>query len=76
MDLAGIITSQIVHWRAFLSYYTKGGGCWKIVDFILCNTYLCVQCTMYRKYSLENKVPQKGVESEDEMSHKYEGPVP
>ena len=36
-----------------------------ISNFILCNYHLLPQWVMYGKVSLENKIPQKGVVSEE-----------
>ena len=43
-----------------------------ITNFILCNYYVLPQQTMYGKESLENKILQKGVESEEGLHHEYD----
>ena len=46
-----------------------------ITNFILCNYYLLPQEAIYVKESLENKIPQKGVESEERLCHEYDSPA-
>ena len=48
-----------------------------MMNFILCNHYLFPQWSMYMygKESLENKIPQKGVVSEEVLRHEYDCPA-
>ena len=46
-----------------------------ITNFVLSNYYLFPQEAMHGKVSLENKIPQKGVVSEEGLRHEYDCPA-
>ena len=46
-----------------------------VTNFIFCDYYLLPQKAMHGKDSLENKITQKGVVSEEGLRHEYVGPV-